>query len=243
LGSVEAASIGLGGLAGVLSVLSPCVLPLLPLVLGAAASVHRWGVVALAAGLTVSFTALGLFVATIGAAIGLDGEVVRDLSATLLVLVGVVLCSERLQQRFASVTAGFGNAGNRAAGRIRGQGLGGQFLLGAVLGAVWSPCVGPTLGAASLLAAQGRALGQVAAVMLAFGVGAAVPLLLIGSVSRQAMLRWRGRLMQVGKGGKRVLGVVTVAVGAMILTGIDHRVETVLVSVSPAWLSDVTTRY
>jgi cytochrome c-type biogenesis protein len=94
-----------------------------------------------------------------------------------------------------------------------------------------------------LLAAQGRALGQVAGVMLAFGVGAAVPLLLIGTVSRQAMLRWRGRLMQVGKGGKQVLGVVIVAVGAMILTGIDHRVETVLVGLSPAWLSDVTTRY
>jgi cytochrome c-type biogenesis protein len=159
LGSVGAASIGLGGLAGALSVLSPCVLPLLPLVLGAAASAHRWGVIALAVGLAVSFTALGLFVATIGAAIGLDGEVVRGLSAALLVLVGVVLFSQRLQERFAAVTAGFGNAGNRVAGRVPGDGLGGQFLLGAVLGAVWSPCVGPTLGAVSLLAAQGRALG------------------------------------------------------------------------------------
>jgi cytochrome c-type biogenesis protein len=240
---VGAASIGLGGLAGALSVLSPCVLPLLPLVLGAAASAHRWGVVALAAGLAVSFTALGLFVATIGVAIGLDGEVMRDLSAALLVLVGVVLLSERLQQRFAAVTTGFGITGNRVAGRIRGNGFGGQFLLGAVLGAAWSPCVGPTLGAASLLAAQGRALGQVAAVMLAFGIGAAVPLLLIGTVSRQAMLRWRGRLMQVGKGGKQALGVVIVAVGAMILTGADHRLETVLVGLSPAWLSDATTRY
>ena len=103
-----------------LSVLSPCVLPLLPLVLGAAAAAHRCGVVALAAGLAVSFTALGLFVATIGTAIGLDADLVRDLSAALLVLIGVVLLSEALQQRFAQATAGIGNAGNRAAGRIFG---------------------------------------------------------------------------------------------------------------------------
>ncbi len=238
-----AASIGLGALAGVLSVLSPCVLPLLPLVLGTAAAAHPWGVVALAAGLALSFTALGLFVATIGTAIGLDAELVRTLSAALLVLIGVVLLSEGLQQRFALATAGLGNAGNRVAGRIAGDGLGGQFLLGAVLGAVWSPCVGPTLGAASLLAAQGRALPQVAAVMLAFGLGAALPLLLIGTLSRQAMLRWRGRLMQAGKGGKRALGVLTLAIGTLILTGIDHRLETVVVNLTPAWLSDVTTRY
>ena len=238
-----AASIGLGALAGVLSVLSPCVLPLLPLVLGAAAAAHRFGVVALAAGLAVSSSALGLFVATIGTAIGLDAELVRNLSAALLVLIGVVLLSDALQQRFALATAGIGNAGNRAAGRISGDGLGGQFLLGAVLGAVWSPCVGPTLGAASLLAAQGRALGQVAVVMLAFGLGAALPLLLIGTLSRQAMLRWRGRLMHAGKGGKRALGVLTLVVGTLILTGIDHRLETVLVDLTPAWLSDVTTRY
>lgn len=236
------AAIAFGALAGVLSVLSPCVLPLLPLVLGAAAA-HRSGVVALAAGLAVSFTAVGLFIATIGVAIGLDSEVVRDGSAALLVLIGVVLFSERLQQRFALATAGLGNAGSRVAGRLRGDGPGGQFLLGVLLGAVWSPCVGPTLGAASLLAAQGRALGQVAAVMLAFGLGAALPLLLIGTLSRQAMLRWRGRLTLAGKGGKRAFGALTVAIGVMILTGLDHRFETVLVNLTPAWLTDVTTRY
>lgn len=236
-------SIGLGALAGVVSVLSPCVLPLLPLVLGAAASAHRWGVVALAAGLAVSFTALGLLVATVGAAVGLDDEVVRDLAAVLLVLIGVVLFSERLQQRVAVVAAGLGRVGNRAAGRIRGDGLGGQFVLGALLGAAWAPCVGPTLGAASLLAAQGRALPLVAAVMLAFGVGAALPLVLIGTLSRQAMLRWRGRLLRAGRGGRWALGVLVVAVGVMILTGVDHRFETALVNLTPAWLTDMTTRY
>ena len=71
------ATLGLAFLAGILSVLSPCVLPLLPLVLGAAASEHRLGPAALAGGLALSFVAIGLFVATVGFAIGLDAGVFR----------------------------------------------------------------------------------------------------------------------------------------------------------------------
>lgn len=235
--------IGFGFLAGMLSTLSPCVLPLLPLVLGPAIAAHRLGVPALAAGLVTSFVAVGLFVATIGFSIGLDGGVFRSVSAVLLALMGIVLLSDALQQRFAMAAGGISNAGNRLIARISPSGLSGQFLLGLLLGAVWSPCVGPTLGAASVLAAQGRDLGAVTIVMVAFGLGAAVPLLVVGSLSRQALNRWRGSLMGVGKVAKCVLGLGALAVAAMILTGFDRTLETVLVAASPSWLVDLTTRY
>jgi cytochrome c biogenesis protein CcdA len=240
---IDPGPVALGALAGVLSVLSPCVLPLLPLVLGAAATAHRWGVVALAAGLAVSFTLFGLAIATIGPALGLGLDTVQDLSAALLILFGVVLLSETLQHRFTLVTARLGSAGHAMAAKVGGDGVGQQLLLGVLLGAAWSPCVGPTLGAASLLAAQGRALPQVAAVMLAFGLGAGLPLLVLGRVSRPVMLRVRGRLLRAGQTGRRALGLLIMAVGLMILSGADHWVETALVNVTPAWLSDLTTRY
>src|SRR5690606_34148083 len=85
------ATLGLAFLAGVLSILNPCTLPILPVVLGAAISEHRYGPLFLAAGLTLSFTAIGLFVATVGFAIGLDADVFRSVAAVLLVAVGVVL--------------------------------------------------------------------------------------------------------------------------------------------------------
>src|SRR5258708_24157697 len=88
-------------LAGVLSTLSPCVLPLLPLVLGAAVSEHRLGPAALAAGLAVSFVAIGLFVATIGFSIGLDAGIFRGVAALLLLAVGLVLLGPRLQPQLA----------------------------------------------------------------------------------------------------------------------------------------------
>jgi cytochrome c-type biogenesis protein len=241
--SLPFASMGFSFVAGMLSTLSPCVLPLLPLVLGPAMAVHRLGVAALAAGLVTSFVGVGLFVATIGFSAGLDGDVFRSISAVLLGIMGVVLLSGALQQRFAVATSGVSNTGNRLIQRLTPTGLGGQFVLGLLLGAVWSPCVGPTLGAASVLAAQGRDIASVASVMVAFGLGTAVPLLVVGSLSRQALMRWRGRMMSAGKAGKLVLGGGALAVSALILTGMDHALEGALVAASPAWLTDLTTRF
>jgi cytochrome c-type biogenesis protein len=236
-------TIGLALLAGVLSILSPCVLPLLPIVLGTAQSEHRLGPVALASGLALSFTVIGLFVATIGFAIGLDTEVFRAISAVLLIAVGLVLLVPRFQEQFAVAASPVGSWVDDRFGGFAGTSLYGQFGLGLLLGAVWAPCVGPTLGAASILAAKGENLGQVALTMLAFGIGAALPLMVLGFVSREAMMRWRGRLMEAGKGGKMLLGVLLVAIGLIVATGVDKRLETFLVDISPDWLTNLTTQY
>ena len=226
-----------------LSTLSPCVLPLLPLVVGGAAAAHCMGPLALAVGLAASFTAVGLFVATIGFSLGIDDGVFRVVSAVTLAMIGAVLLSSALQGRFAMASGGIADRGNGLLQRLSPDGLGGQIVMVLVLGAVWTPCVGPTLGAASLLAAQGQELGTVTTTMLAFEAGTAGPLLLVASLSRPALLRWRGRMMGAGRWGKLMLGPGAVLVAALILTGLDRRLETALVTASPAWLTDVTTRF
>ena len=236
-------SVGLGFTAGMLSTLSPCVLPLLPLVLGPALAAHRLGVPALLAGLVLSFASIGMFVGTIGFAIGLDGDVFRDISAVLLAGMGGILLSSALQERFAMAAGSLSNAGSRLIARVTPTGVKGQFVVGVLLGAVWSPCVGPTLGAASVLAAQRENLLSVAAVMIAFGLGTAVPLLLVGSLSRTAMMRWRGKMMNAGRMRKLLLGGGAVTIAVLILTGADHALEAALVAASPAWLTDFTTRF
>ena len=236
-------TLGLAFLAGCLSVLSPCVLPLLPIVLGTAASEHRLGLLALAVGLAISFTAIGLFVATVGFAMGLDTDVFRTISAVLLIAVGVLLLVPRLQEQFAVAAGPVSQWAGGYLDNFAATGLAGQFGLGLLLGAVWSPCVGPTLGAASLLAAKGENLGQVAITMLAFGIGAALPLMLLGFLSREAMQRWKGRMMEAGRGGKALLGVLLLAIGVLIASGLDKRLETALVDASPDWLTTLTTRF
>ena len=236
-------SLVLAFVAGVLSILSPCVWPILPIVLGAASSAERLGSVALAAGLALSFTTIGLFVATIGYSIGLNGDVLRYAAAVLVIAIGIVLTLPRLQVQLAAASGPIANWTDQRFGSRNGSGLAGQFAVGVLLGAVWSPCVGPTLGAASLLAAQGQNLPQVAATMFAFGIGAALPLLLLGLLSREAMASWRNGLMWAGQFAKACLGILFIAIGVLVITGFDKSIETVLVAASPQWLTDLTTRF
>jgi cytochrome c-type biogenesis protein len=238
-----AGAIPLAFVAGVVSILSPCVLPILPIVLGAAASEHRFGPAALAGGLSISFVVIGLFAATIGYAIGLDLGVFRVVAAVLMIAIGAILLLPRLQAQFAVAGAPVANWGSRHVDAAGKRGLAGQLVVGLLLGAVWSPCVGPTLGAAALLAAQARDLPLVAATMFAFGVGAALPLLVLGLLFRQSLMRWREQLFSAGHGVKVALGVVFVAVGVLVLSGLDKAIETALVNASPQWLTDLTTRF
>ena len=236
-------SIILAFIAGVLSVLSPCVLPILPIVLGVAASRHKLGSAALAAGLSISFVAVGLFVATVGHSMGINGDTFRSVAAVLMVTLGVILVLPSLQARLAVAAGPVAAWTDQRFGSSRGVGLSGQFWVGVLLGAVWSPCVGPTLGAASLLAAQGRDLPQVGITMFAFGLGAALPLLALGLVSREAMMRWRNRLMAASHGVKAALGALFIVIGLLVLLGFDKKIEALLVDASPQWLTDLTTRF
>lgn len=226
--------------AGVLSVISPCVLPILPIVFGAASSKSRYGPPALAAGVAFSFTIVGVFLATVGFSLGLDETLSHRLAGVLLLAFGLVLVSARLQ---AAAEIVLGPVSTWAAARTSNVVVSGPMGLAGLdflLGAVWSPCVGPTLGAASLLASQGKDLPSVLLTMTLFGLGAAAPLLAIGSMSRATLQRWRGRLTGAGRWGKLMLGGSMLAAGALALTGIDKTLEAILVAHSPAWLTQLT---
>lgn len=235
------ASYSLAFAAGSLSTLSPCVLPLVPILLATAVAAHRLGPYALAGGLALSFTVVGVFVASLGSALGLDQGVFRLIAAGLLIAFGVVLLSARLQERFAVATSGLSGAGNSMLARVSLDGLSGQFILGLLLGIVWSPCVGPTLGAAVTLASQGQSLGQVTLLMALFGIGAGAPLIALGLVSRGAMAKVRGKLLAAGKFGKQALGGVMLLLGLLILSGADKRFEAWVLQAAPDWLVRLTT--
>jgi cytochrome c biogenesis protein CcdA len=229
--------------AGLLSILSPCVLPLVPIVLGAAISAHRLGAFALAAGLAASFTLLGLLLAVAGFGIGIDADLFRVVAAVIMIAVGVVLVVPSWQAQLAAAGGPASNWADRRFGGFAASGLAGQFAIGLLLGAVWSPCVGPTLGAASLLASQGRDLPQVALTMAVFGIGAALPLVALGLLSRPTLMRVRSRLMSAGKLGKALLGAAFILIGAAIVSGFDRRIEATLVDLSPQWLTQLTTSF
>ncbi|AWM02210.1 cytochrome c biogenesis CcdA family protein [Bradyrhizobium amphicarpaeae] len=235
-------TLALGYVAGALSTLSPCVLPILPIVLFAAVERHAWGPVALAAGLSLSFAAVGITLATVGFSAGIDPAVLRLATAALLAIMGLVLLVPALQGRLAAAAAPLATGGQTLLDRVTPRGLGGQFVIGALLGVVWSPCTGPTLGAAVGLAAQGRDLASAAATMTAFALGAATPILLLAYGSRQAILARRDGMMRVAQVAKPAMGGMLVLAGLFILTGFDKLIETSLTRAMPDWLVDLTTR-
>lgn len=236
-------SYGLGLLAGILSTLSPCVLPLIPLVLAGALGSHRRGPWALSAGLALSFAVIGTTVAASGTLLGLSPNVIRAVGAVLLALFGVVLLSPALQSRTSLLLSPLSGAGNQALQRFQPNGLAGQFAIGLLLGLVWSPCVGPTLGSAVALASQGSNLVQIAVLMALFGVGASLPLLLIGQLSHDVMRQWRGHLLRAGQVLKGAMGALMLLVAISILSGFDKPLEGWLDDRTPQWLTDITTRF
>jgi len=239
---LTAASFSLSFLAGVLTTLSPCVLPLVPILLGSATSTHRLGPVALVGGLMLSFMAIGVGLGSLGASIGLGQDTLRMVGGGLMLLFGAVMFSSWLQERFSGVIGRLG-MGQELLARFNLNGLHGQFFLGLLLGVVWSPCVGPTLGVAVTLASQGKELMQVAAVMLMFSLGAALPLLAIGILSRQAMEKWRSRMLEAGQKGKKIFGASLLLIGILVLSGADKSFEKWAVNVMPDWLVTLTSRF
>ena len=133
-------SLSLSFVAGGLSILSPCVLPILPIVLGAATSECKSGPAALAAGLSVSFVIIGLFVATVGFAIGLDSDVFRYFAAILMVVIGGILAIPRLAAPLATAGGPVARWADRQFDGMRANGIAGQFAIGLLLGAV---CTAP----------------------------------------------------------------------------------------------------
>ena len=229
--------------AGLLTILSPCVLPLTPILANGALAQHRLGPAALAVGLAGSFSLVGLFVATIGFSLGLDGEMLRIFGAVLMLAVGAILLVPALQNAFSRAVSPISNWANERTSGFAGNGLLGQFALGALLGVVWSPCVGPTLGAASALAAQGKDLASVGFVMAMFGLGAATVLIALGYAARALISKMRGGLQAAAERGKKFLGVALVVFGLLIFSGYDRALEAALVSASPEWITNLTTRF
>lgn len=230
--------LGLSLAAGGLTTLSPCVFPLLPLVLGGSVRGNRLAPLAMGLGMTLSFAAIGVFLGALGPALGVDSSTVRTAGAAMMIAFAVVMLVPALSDRFSRLMLPIASGANVASARLEGGSLSSALLLGAVLGLVWSPCSGPLLGSAlALVASDGGAL-RGGLVLALFGMGAAVPLVAVAYASRAGFERARkwvlARVDLVRLGFALVLGVMGVA----ILTGADKQLEASVLSWLPdAWVN------
>lgn len=224
--------------AGLLTLINPCVLPVLPIVLASGLQEHRHAPLALAAGMSLSFVALGLGVATLGRSLGLDDQMVAQAGAALMIGFGVILLIPRFSAAFAAATDGVATRADQSIDTVSQAGFSGQFLGGALLGAVWSPCVGPTLGGAIALAFQGESLLRAGVVMIGFALGVSTIILALGYGARAAILRRQALLRRIAHLSRPIMGGVFIFVGVAILLRWHHLAEAWAVQNLPAWLID-----
>lgn len=232
--SLELTSVPLALAAGVLSILSPCVWPLVPVVVSSASTSGRAGPFMLGLGLSGSFALAGTVLTFFLVSTGLDPELVRYLAAALLITVAITLLVKKVNDwisvRLSVLTSRF--QVDRGAEDVSAAG---QFGVGALLGLVWLPCVGPTLGAAIGLASLGQDMGAAFIVMLAFGVGTAAALLAAGFASARILARWRPRISTSSGRGKKLLGWTLLALGLLVITGVDKLLEALALGMLPEW--------
>ena len=236
-------SLALALLAGSLTTLSPCVLPILPIVLFGALDQHRYGPLALAGGLVLTFSGLGILLSGVSWAFAIPDTAIRYTAAAFMMMFGLVLASSALQTRFAILSSPLTASFHRVLDRVTPRGLAGQFGLGVLLGAVWTPCSGPTLGAAIGLAANSDTMAKAGAVMLLFGVGATLPLLAIAYGSRQTLKTRRVAMAKMSQAAKPWLGVFLVVAAILVVSGFDKALEAAFADSMPEWLVRLTTRF
>lgn len=231
--SLSLAALPLAAGAGALGVLSPCVWPLVPVVMSSAASGGRGGPWLLTAGLSLSFAVAGTLLSFLLVSTGLDPELFRYLASILLLLVAAVLLLPALGERVSQQLSALSGRLNGSFGDSQAFG---QFGVGALLGLIWLPCVGPTLGAAIALASVGQQLSTAFLIMLAYGLGTGAVLLTAGLLSQRALQRWRPQVMAGAGRGKQVLGGLLALLGVLVLTGLDKRLEALGVAWVPQWV-------
>jgi cytochrome c biogenesis protein CcdA/thiol-disulfide isomerase/thioredoxin len=193
--------IGIGFLAGVVTAVSPCVLPVLPVLLAGGASGRK--PFRIVSGLVLSFSVFTLFAAWILDQVGLPQDFLRNLAIVLLFVMAATLLVPQLAQLLERPLAVFS--------RFRPSRVGGGFFLGATLGLVFVPCAGPVLATVTVVAAQNHVGFRAIVLTLAYAVGAAIPMLLIARGGREASARLRSRAEMLRLGSGVLIGAVALA--------------------------------
>jgi cytochrome c-type biogenesis protein len=230
----------LGFFAGGLSLLAPCVIPILPLIITSSLKSSKGGPLLNALGLTFSFTLFGILTNVFTSFF--DPNYVQNTGAIILIFVGIILLAPSSKNFTALPFQKVSDLGNRLQNKIPSKHPLSEFLAGALLGMIWSPCTGPTLGLAIGLASKAQDLAQASLIFLFFGLGAGLGLVVLGFlIQRFSFLR--NKLLSLGKYLNLLAGLLSIALGILILSGLDADLEDLVLSLLPHWLIQFSVQF
>ena len=242
---MESPSIVLAFVAGLFTVITPCILPILPAML-AGSSGGRLRPVAIVAGMSLTFTLMGIAVSAVGSVFAPFESALRWFSLLFIIGMGAVLYDDDINNEFVKITSKISqligdNVGSLVPERIRStgteaseEGLFGAFTLGMSLGVLWIPCVGPILGSILALVGFGGDVAHGAILLLTYSIGVSIPMLLIAYFGKSIS----GRVQWFAVNGhriKKMSGAALMLAGLAMLFGIDKWLQSILLPYFPLY--------
>lgn len=225
-------------ISGVLTVFSPCVLPILPAVLASGIDGNTKRIKGVIAGLVISFTLASLLLATIVKVLGVPADTIRIFAVALLILFGLSLVFPLIWEK---VQAFIERYWHFRAYQSQGSGFWGGFLTGTSLGIIWTPCIGPVVAAMATLAAVSSFSLTMVLVVFAYALGTGIPLYFIakgGSAASRKLTFFKTENQKV----RQVFGVIILATALFIWTGADKVLQAWTLSNLPeSWTQLATT--
>jgi cytochrome c biogenesis protein CcdA len=221
-------------LSGIVTVASPCVLPVLPFLLSGSVGgrMRPYGIIL---GFILSFTAFTLFLSSIVSALQIPPDALRYVSIALLLGFGLVLVVPALHKVYEGLTS----RSLSGLKQVQGDGFWGGVAVGATLGVLWTPCVGPIMASVITLALSGKVTAQAAFVTVAFSIGTAIPMLLVMLGGRRLLNRipWlMNRLPQVQRG----FGLVMVLFAVAFFFNVDRSIQSWVLDTFPGYADFLT---
>ena len=221
-------------LAGLVTIAGPCILPLLPIILGTSTvRSHPARPLFIVLGFILSFSIFGILFSLFGQLLGISAETFRYIAATIILLFGIVMLFPQIQE---SLFAKLQPVLNKVTPKTDAtdQGLVSGFILGSSLGLVWTPCAGPVLGSILTLVASKQNPVQALVLLMAYAIGAGAPMLLIAYGGQTAATKVRS-LAKYATTIQRVFGALIILVAIGLFTGADQTFQTWLLTNYP-WL-------
>ncbi len=202
--------------AGIVSILSPCILPLIPAVMTYSTGKGRFRPLAIVLGLSLSFTSMGIAASILGMVFIGYAYYLRIAAALIIIFLGLYMLSESLERKLLTLKSRVLPSLNFP---ISSSGVVGGFILGLSLGIVWTPCVGPILGTILVLVAIKASPFYGAMMLFIYSLGLGVPMLVIGYVTKSSMQL--GKFARYGAAIKRVTGAVLIIVGSYMMLNLS----------------------
>lgn len=223
-------------IAGFVTILSPCILPILPIVLSGGISGGKRRPIGIVLGFVISFTFFTLFLSSLVTLIRISPDTLRFMSVVIIFSLGISMLIPQFQLMIERM---FAKISNKFTIKKSGDGFGGGVLLGTSLGLVWTPCVGPILASVITLAASNALTTSSLFITLAYSMGTAIPLLLI-TYGGRALLHKVPWLLQNTVTVQKLFGIVMMIVSIGIYFNIDRSFQSYILDVFPNYGTNLT---